>query len=397
MNHSSMPPSRVRGTDERLRQWRAALAGFTLTGLLAFSGCTTSPSDEGASPEPALDTPSAKTTLASAKEAVEKYTKGPSPFPASTPLSKEIQAGTTITFLQCGSPGCAVLGELIGQAVDALGAEFSVVSAGTTSSSAQNAAASVLANKPDAVIIAGIQPSIFGSSLKNLSSAGVKVIGIGISQDTESYGITFNYSGPSYFQKAGRLLADWVAANNEPDAGVVFYGVPAIAYSEPMKAAFKDEMSDVCPGCAVRTIDINVATLGNSAPQTVVTDLQAHTESDVAVFGIGEIANGLPAALSSGDVTVKTLEFSPGPQQLQYLKDGQLTAALGLDFPVAAWAGVDVAARLILGEEPTPEEVAGEDPIQFLTPESITFDPAMGWTGYPDYADRFTKLWHPND
>ncbi len=55
----------------------------------------------------------------------------------------------------------------------------------------------------------------------------------------------------------------------------------------------------------------------------------------------------------------------------------------------------DVGARLVIGDQPTASEKAGESPEQFLQQKDITFDPTNGWTAYPDYAQRFAKLWHP--
>jgi hypothetical protein len=31
--------------------------------------------------------------------------------------------------------------------------------------------------------------------------------------------------------------------------------------------------------------------------------------------------------------------------------------------------------------------------MQFLTKPDITFNPSQGWTGYPQLAARFIKLW----
>ncbi|GAA3551416.1 hypothetical protein GCM10022222_38700 [Amycolatopsis ultiminotia] len=59
---------------------------------------------------------------------------------------------------------------------------------------------------------------------------------------------------------------------------------------------------------------------------------------------------------------------------------------------------MDAAARLILGQEPTALETQGSGPTQLLTKDNLTASAQSdGWTGYPDYQSRFTKLWHPAD
>jgi hypothetical protein len=31
--------------------------------------------------------------------------------------------------------------------------------------------------------------------------------------------------------------------------------------------------------------------------------------------------------------------------------------------------------------------------VQFLEQKDITFDPTHGWTGYPEFEEKFTELW----
>jgi len=145
----------------------------------------------------------------------------------------------------------------------------------------------------------------------------------------------------------------------------------------------------------VRNVDVGVATLGTTAPRTVVTDLQAHPETNVAVFSLADLASGVPAAMTSAGLSTTTLVYSPGPGNLQDIKDGKLTAGLAIDFASSVWVAVDVAARLILGDKPTASEQAGDANFQFLEQKDITFDASHGWIAYPDYQQRFTQLWHP--
>lgn len=84
---------------------------------------------------------------------------------------------------------------------------------------------------------------------------------------------------------------------------------------------------------------------------------------------------------------------SPGPTNLQCVKEGKETAALAVDLPALAWTVLDVALRQVAGLDITGLEAEGIADYQFLTQPDITFDPSKGWTGYPDFAERFAKLW----
>ncbi|MDQ2737686.1 MAG: substrate-binding domain-containing protein [Actinomycetota bacterium] len=332
--------------------------------------------------------------LAAAKAALVPFTGQPSAFPVTEKLASKLPAGKKFVYLQCSTPICALVGKLLQPAVQALGSTMTVVNAGSTAQTAQAAASSVLALKPDAVILGAIDPALFGSGLKALAAAGVKLVSLQVDKDVKPFGITFNYLGTNLSIRNGQLLADWVIAKQGANASVVLYTLPALAISGPLQQAFQDEMKKNCSSCTVRVVPLDISTIGTTAPRTVVTDLQAHPGTKAAVFVSLSAATGLPAALKAAGLTVTTVGFGPTAGNLQDIKDGALTAALNIDFPVSTWTAIDAAARLLEGGQPTAGEQAGDVPEQFLEQKDITFDPANGWSAFPDFAKRFAALWH---
>ncbi|WP_209338229.1 sugar ABC transporter substrate-binding protein [Streptomyces montanisoli] len=309
------------------------------------------------------------------------------------PLAHKLPAGKKFVYLQCSTPICATVGSFIRQAVRALGGKMTTVNAGSTAQTAQAAASSVNSMKPDAVILGAIDPALFGSGLKKLSDAGAKLVSLQIDKDVKPYGITFNYLGTDLSRRNGKLLADWVIAKKGEQADAVLYTEPTLDISTPVQKAFQDEMKENCPSCKVRVVPIDAATIGTTAPRTIVTDLEAHQDTKTAVFVSLSAAAGLPAAMKAAGLSVTTVGFGPTAANLQDIKKGSLTAALNIDFPVSTWTAVDAAARLIEGAEPTTSEQAGAVPEQFLEQKDITFDPTHGWSAFPDYAQRFATLW----
>ena len=65
----------------------------------------------------------------------------------------------------------------------------------------------------------------------------------------------------------------------------------------------------------------------------------------------------------------------------------------GLDLPVIAWTVADSLARMTTGQQPDPGAVEDIAPRQLLTAADLKGDVSRGWTGYPDFADRFMALW----
>lgn len=330
-----------------------------------------------------------------AQKAIAPYTGQTSAFPVTQPLSKPIPAGTQFAYLQCGTQNCAFAGKIVDAAVQALGGTLTTINSGTTAASSQAAASSVLTLKPAALILAGIDPRQYGDSLKQISDAGIKIVSISVSVPTQPFGITANYLGAETFTLVGKLMADWVAVNKGASANVAFYSVPEITLTPLIEKGFKEELAKNCSACKMRNVDVGVATLGTTAPRTVVTDLQAHPDTNLAVFSVSDLASGVPAAMSSAGLSTSTLVYSPGPGNLQDIKNGKLTAGLAIDFSSSIWVAVDVAARLIEGGQPTASEQAGDANFQFLGQKDITFDASHGWVAYPDYQQRFIKLWHP--
>jgi ribose transport system substrate-binding protein len=313
----------------------------------------------------------------------------------SNPLPEKLPAGKKFVFLQCGTPFCALAGLSLQEAVTAIGGTFTKLDAGTTAASAQAAASSALSLKPDVVFMT-VDPALFGNGLKQLSAAGIKVVSISIAKNVTPYGVTFNYIGSTEIDNDGKLLADWVIAHKGAKANAVFYGLPTFDFSNPLQQAFVNEMKKDCPSCTVRTVPIDAATIGTTAPSTIVADLQAHPATNVAVFVSLQIAQGLPAAMRAAGLSgILTVGRAPTPGNLQDIKTGGLTAGLAIDAPVSTWTAVDAAARLLEGAQPTASEQAGDLDEQFLGQADITFNTTDGWIGYPDFTKRYATLWHP--
>jgi ribose transport system substrate-binding protein len=373
--------------------WRVTAACVSATAVVSLAACSSSSGSTSTSSSKSTGS-AQEANVSAAKAALAPYSVAPTTFPLSDPLPEKLPAGKKFVFLQCGTPVCAGIGLFVQQAVKTIGGTITVLNAGNTAQTAKSAASSALALKPAAVLFGGLDPALFGGGLNTLSSAGIKVVSIQVTKDVKPYGVTFNYLGANLSQRNGKLLADWVIANGGAKPNAVLYTLPGLDVSAPMQSAFEAEMKANCSSCQVRVVPIDLATIGTTAPSTVVTDLQAHPATNVAAFVGLEAAAGLPAAMKSAGITsVKTVGFGPTAGNLQDIKDGNLTAGLAIDFPMSVWTAVDAAARLLEGAQPTASEQAGEVPEQFLEQKDITFNPTLGWSAFPNYAQRFAQLW----
>jgi ribose transport system substrate-binding protein len=329
--------------------------------------------------------------IAAAKAAIAQYTGKPSRFPVDKPLAKPLPSGAKLAYLQCVTPFCALLGQLHAMGAETMGTQVEVVKTTGSSDSIQSALSSIAAQKPAALLLPAVNLGALGDSLTKLTSAGIPVAGAGVMGGKEE-GIAAPMNGRYTIALGGRLLADWAIVNGGPAVNVVFYGVPELDFSNVEEDAFKAEMAKNCPSCEVRFADIPVGTIGSTAPSRVVSDLQAHPDTEMAIFASLESAIGLPAALKVAGIDITTHGFAPTPANLQDIKTGGLDGAIGLDAGVLAFTQMDAAVRLATGQELTKAEQIGDVPIQILRKEDLNFDVSHGWSGYPDFPDRFAKL-----
>jgi ribose transport system substrate-binding protein len=329
---------------------------------------------------------------AEAKEIVAPYIGQPSPFPVTEKL-KSVPKGEEIDYVDCGTPICALFWEILQPAAQTMGVKLERVKAGSAANTVAAAFDTVIQKEPAAVIVGSITMELWSKQLKELQDKEIPVVTTGIS-DAEEFGVESPQASNANSERSGELMAAYVVGEMAgEESNVVFYETPELSFTTIIAESFQAEMEKLCPECSVRIGQVGVAELGNTAPNTVVSDLQANPETNVAVFGTGEIEAGLPTALKAAGIEVETLSSSPGPAELQYLKEGKSTATLGFDLPVLTWGLLDQAAREIAGQELTGPEAEGLGVLQFLRKEDVQYDVSKGWTGYPEFAEMFAELW----
>lgn len=371
-----------------------ALAWSILASLaLGLVGCgNSSPaSGDAASSKASLEA----NALDTAKKNLAPYTGHASAFPVDEPLTTKPPAGTTFAYLECATPICALQGQVVGTATHALlGNDLIVVKAGRSAQEAQQAMESIIAKKPSAVILPGIDPVTMRAQMEQLDSAGIPVVTLAVTNTKGFPAIKAAILGESLAALAGKLFADWAVTTNGI-APSVFYSIPELGFSAPMAAAFQDEMKAVCPACQVRVVKIPLTSIGNTAPATVVSDLKANPETRTAVFASEEAATGLPAALKVAGLDVAINGYAPSPTILGYIQGGDVTAGLAVDTLVAGFLNADVAARLVTGQKLTATETAGLTSMQMVTKNDLAgVDVSKGFAAYPDAVQRFGQLWN---
>ena len=370
--------------------FKSATAGLAVTAAVALAGCGSSGGGNTATQAAQTQSGGSGVNVAAAKAAVAQYSGKPTAFPADTPL-KSKPTGKTFAYFQCSTPVCALFTQILQPTQKLLGYKLSVVKAGASANEVQGAMNSIISLNPAGVLLPASDPNQFLQQIKQLEQAKVPISANGI-LNPQNYGIQADFLNNYADALGGKLMADWAVANSG-GGEVALYGVPELSVSVPIRHAFDAEMARVCSSCTVRHVDLPVASIGTDAPNRVVSDLQSHPNTKAIAFVTSEAGTGLPAALNAAGLKVKIVGGGPTPATLGYIKGGQWDAAIGVDFATMLWAQVDALARLTAGQPLTAGEKLGLPPIQILTKSDITFDPTKGWVAYPDFPQRFAKLW----
>jgi ribose transport system substrate-binding protein len=362
---------------------------LVVVGAVSLAACGSS--DKGGSSMKTGSASHATATLSEAKAAVASYLGKPSPFPVTEPLKKR-PVGARVAYMDPGTPIGALLYQLMSPAAQAVGLKLYRVKAGSSAATIDAAYASVAEQKPAAVVDIGADPALFRSGIAKLKAAGVPILSTGVVEPAK-YGFAGGVFGRESSETSGKLLADYVYAEHRGSTNAVFYFTPELAFAPIVKDAFATQMKALCPDCSVRVVSLSAASIGSKMPSQMVSDLQSHPDTKTVVVATTEMLTGVPAALKAAGLDVETTGSAGGPANLQMIKAGQQTSSLFVDFPVMMWTLVDMTARTIAKQPIPAEEAKGIPPMQFLRRQDVTFDPARGWTGYPDFAQRFMRLW----
>lgn len=375
-----------------INRLRAAACLGLSAAVLTACGAAGSTTDAGAAPHAHGSYTALSPDAAAARATTQTYTKQPSTFPVDATLPQPPSTGLVFGWLQCSSSVCAQLTTFFQAAADVLHGKLLVVKSGPSSQELQTAMSSLVEQHPDAILLPSVQPQTLGTQIANAKKAGIPMLSTGI-MDPTGAGLDGGTFGKPTAVLAGQLLADYVVAKHGDSARVVFYTTPELDFLTPLEAAFRDELEVVCPGCKERTVNVPIATYGTTAPGLIVSDLQAHPDTDVAVIGAAAAASGLVSALKVAGIHVPFTGFSLTPSNLQDITAGSMEAGLGLDYPVIAWTMIDEALRLVQSAQLTTAEATGTTVVQWLTADNLHGDFAAGWTGYPDYQQKFKALW----
>jgi ABC-type sugar transport system substrate-binding protein len=382
--------SSTRRTAHRLGVAAGACALAIAVAAPAASATTVPPGSEAPAPaDPAA-------AAAAAGDRVAPYLEPATSIGIDAPVEGEIPTDVSVYWLEGNIQSILPITTGFEGATEALGWDLNTLSYDPSDPQSPGAAMQqAVDGGADYIAVSGQTTDILGTALESAMSAGIPVIDMYSTDEIggEDNGIYANIGSPEYSRASYPLLADLIISDSGGDANVLVVSVPDFAILTVATDAINEHFAANCPDCSVQALDLSITDLtGGTVASQVVSTIQSNPDIEYVYVTFGDLATGLPEALSSADLgDVKLVGHVPNPEQLQSLADGTSFAWIPLPRPESGWAAVDAMVRLAVGQEidQAQHEVL---PIEIWTSDNVP-TPVEEFEGPEGYQDQFTALW----
>lgn len=380
--------------------WRGTTA-LSVAGvaLLVISACGSSGGGSQKSTAAGPGSTASSACVTAANDYLKPYLDLPTKLTGFEPLKSKPKPGGTLDFIYNSQiPDDIVSANAIDQVIGSIGWTIKKVAFDGTVADLVAKWDEAISEKPTVIAGSGWGVSVLGKQFDAAKQAGIVVSISSITDDPKDYpGYASLTNGPSTDKIDGEINAALVLRQSGCNARVAVFNL-AYPILRIQTDAFKAFLTSHCPSCKVTYTEIQASDLGTpNATKRIISTLQADTSINYVYSVLGNIADGLHAAMRQADITnVKTFGWQPDAQSLQGLKDGTDQWWVGNGDGINGLAVMDGALRAI---DTQKAAVAPTQPIAIYTPENSKDLRAFGQgaPAYPvDYQAQFKALWHAN-
>jgi ribose transport system substrate-binding protein len=329
-----------------------------------------------------------------ARAFIEPFKRKATELLVSEALPQPIDPETTVAFLDSGSAVTGMIWGFLETAGKAAGVNMQRVHTGHSAQSINAALGTVVESAPDILIAAAVDATFFQGQLKALEEAGTTVVYAG-STNADEFGLLDSLAGHGASIVNGKVLAA-SAVNFTCGTGTeyVFYHVPELTFSHVQLEAIRESFATLCSNCNLRVVDIPIATRDTTAGDAIVSDLQAHPETQYFMTGSDQMQIGLKAKQELAGIDVPGIGHSSLPSNVEQIANGLQSAGYAADYNMYSWLLLDEGLRRHMGEK-----VVYDDWAKATQAMSLVITPAnageypKGFVAYPNMVDDFKKLW----
>lgn len=382
----------------RQRSIVAVLAIALATALAACSsGSSSSSSGSGSSPSSSGSTSAASQSGANAtvQAAVAAAEKEPTSIGDSATFGKfKPKSGGSIYLVSCDLAivGCSELAGGVKAAAAAIGYKYTVCNTGETQTQMDGCFTNAVNAKPSAAIVDGGTAQQAGAGYAALRKAGIPIIGIFTNNPAGSSSAEV---GATTCSVEAATVADAVIVGAKGHPHALFLTESSIGCDVQRTAAFTAEYQKQCPGCSLKFVKFDYATMQQNLPSEVQAALVQNPDTDWVVGVFDQPASVAVTEIQQAGLSakVKVAGMDGVPANLELIRKGQIQVYdEAISQAEDGWVAVDAAARIYSGLK-VPFDVGVNTFL--ISPNNIATIPAdNAWPGPPNYPQQFEQLWN---
>lgn len=259
-----------------------------------------------------------------------------------------------------------------------------------------------LDRKADAInLMAGINPGSLGPQIKQASARDIPVVASHLYDvgDEPTNGAQ-TLSVP--YEKAGRLLADWVVTKTKGDGHTLVVKIDEVVSTKAMMKGIEDVFSEAGCGskCEMSTINVAIADVATKIQPQVQSALVKDPKIKyvIALYDSAEAPQtvaGIRAAGKSDQVKVVT--FNGTPSVLKLVKSGDVEMDVAENLEWNSYAIADQLMRLMGGEEPIQDPKLPLRVYDQSNVDEAGTNPETAEGFGEEYVAGYRKLWGLGD
>jgi ribose transport system substrate-binding protein len=381
-----------RSTRRRLPHWLIA----TAVGVVAATTLVAcqSTSSTGGSSNSGSDTKNA-----SLQKEVDAYTAMPTAKEPGPAFDASKAKGKSLWIIPTSSsvPIIKLQGDAIADALKPLGVKVVNYSADGSPGSWVTAMNQAIANKADAIVLQGIDPTLLEPQLAAAKAAGIPTVwGFAIEGAAADVAPQVTATVPLPFELSSKLMADLAILHSDGPANVELFGLKTQRQNPVYTDGITAELKAQCPDCVMGDYhDVPIPNWSQELTSEVRNLVTSKPKANVLIpyfDGMVQFMEPGVTQAGAGD-SVRIVSHDGTPSVLTSIKNGNVVVAdVGTSNKWQAWATADQALRVMTGTAPVADEGI---PVRIWTKKNIdqaTGDNAEG--GYGDsYVSMYQKLW----
>jgi ribose transport system substrate-binding protein len=267
------------------------------------------------------------------------------------------------------------------------------VPAGATPESFQAAAEQAIRDRPAAILMPSLDPSLLKAQLASMKANHILRVGWATASDPPG-AFDLYFLSPASTQTIGRALGDYAIVHTNGRAHLLFVNQSAFSGVASEGVGLKEAMTEDCANCTYTSLDTLPQDVGTKIPTEVVSALQANPSINWVSFGYGAMTLGVPQALRGASLDGKVGLTTASLQKSNYvdLKAGMENAGDDLNDELFAYYAMDSIARALSGQR--VPNLQNNPFAWIITGKEVRFDPnSQVWNPIPSYQQQFRKLW----